>query len=1105
MTSSTARVNILSLTVIAGLMLFIANGVVWAQSTAELSGRVTDQTGAVLPGVEVTATQTDTSVSRVAVTNETGSYSLPNLPVGPYRVEVSLPGFRTYVQTGITLQVGARVTVNAALEIGQVAETVEVQADAALVETRSTSVGQVIDNTRVVELPLNGRQVTELILLSGVANTGGVNANNSGVRNYPTTTISVAGGMGNGLTYLLDGGTHNDVYNNLGLPMPFPDALQEFKVETSSMPAQYGQHSAGVMNAVTKSGTNEFHGSLFEFLRSGRFNARNAFALDNDGLKRNQFGGTFGGPIVKNKIFFFGAYQGTPESSRPSTQRQFIPNADMIAGNFTAVAAPACNNNRQITLKAPFNGNRIDPKLFSPAALKMAAALPKTTDPCGEYRFGRPSKDTEHLFVGKVDYQRTDKHSLFARFMGANRFTPNDNDPNNWLVLSVGNLTQRVLSLVVGDTYLIGDGLVSSFRGTLNRSKVNRTQPNAYDLSDFGVKVYIPYPHHMKMTVANGFTITGVNVQPGHYSGYALQLADDFSLVRGTHQMGFGVDFLHSNLNANSGTGAAPTPAITADGYGMGLADFLMGRVNSMRQGNETVGNSRQRYIAFYLQDAWKATSRLTVNAGLRWEPALAPWEAHGQRARFSKEWFDAGIRSTVFPNAPAGLQFPPLRNSGEQVGDAGTTNQYHSDQWLHFAPRLGRAFDPTGNGQMTIRAAGGVFYDYQHLWGYTAQGNNWPFGSQVNLGPHQLDDPYASYPGGNPFPTFPSKNSTFGPFGSYNTYRVNHQAPYVYQWNFSIQRQLGTDWLASGSYLGNSVIHLLGGVEQNPSIFLGTGPCTIQGPNGPINYTVCSTASNVDQRRILFLQNPKVGQYYGAMELIEDGQTSDYNGMLLSIQRRRSNGITVLANYTLSHCLGEPGDSQPGISANGKTYPGRRRTVRGNCDGDRRQVVNLSTVYQTPRFSNTAARALGSGWQISGIVRLQTGSYFTVTSGSDTSLTTAADGNRANQVLADVYAPNKSIDQWLNIAAFARPATGVWGNAANSIIGPGSITINMGMTRKFQIRENQSVEFRAEAFNMPNHVNPDNPNTALNNQNFGKILSAGDPRIMQFALKYLF
>src|SRR6266581_2607896 len=346
--------------VIGVLFSFSTCTVLWAQSTAQVSGTVKDQSGAVLPGVEVTITQTATGLARSIVTNETGSYALTNLPVGPYRIEASLPGFRTYVQTGIVLQVNSNPVINASLEVGQVAEQVEVQADAALVETRSTGVGQVIDNVRVLELPLNvrvlelplnGRQAVDLILLSGAAISGGAQATN---RNYPTQSISVAGGLNNGLTYLLDGGTHNDPFNNLNLPLPFPDALQEFKVETSAVPAQYGQHSAGAINAVTKSGTNDFHGDLFEFVRNGILNARNAFALKRDELKRNQFGGVLGGPIVENKLFFFGGYQGTYERTTPTDQRSFVPTPRMLAGDFTVIASPACvSGGRQITLRAP--------------------------------------------------------------------------------------------------------------------------------------------------------------------------------------------------------------------------------------------------------------------------------------------------------------------------------------------------------------------------------------------------------------------------------------------------------------------------------------------------------------------------------------------------------------------------------------------------------------------------------------------------------------------------------------------------------------------------------------------------------------------------------
>jgi hypothetical protein len=344
----------------------------FSQSTAQISGVVTDQSGAILPGVEVTVTQTETGLTRSAVTNEAGAYVLPNLPVGPYRLEAALPGFRTYLRTGIVLQVGNNTEINVLLNVGQVAETVEVQADTALVETRATGISQVIDNTRVLELPLNGRQVSELVLLSGAATTSTQGTLNPGSRNYPTLIIQVAGGMQAGLTYSLDGGNHNDPYNNLNLPLPFPDAMQEFKVETSGLAAQYGFHSSGAVNAVTKSGTNEFHGSAFEFLRNGSLNARNAFDVTNDGLKRNQFGGTLGGPIIRNKLMFFGAHQHTTARSRPSANRAYIPTAAMLAGDFTTIASAPCNNGKAITLGTPFANNKVDPSLFSNVALSLA-------------------------------------------------------------------------------------------------------------------------------------------------------------------------------------------------------------------------------------------------------------------------------------------------------------------------------------------------------------------------------------------------------------------------------------------------------------------------------------------------------------------------------------------------------------------------------------------------------------------------------------------------------------------------------------------------------------------------------------------------------------
>src|SRR5882762_3236191 len=417
-----------------------ACGIVWAQSTAQISGTVKDQSGAVLPGVQVTATQTATGLERSIVTNETGSYVLTNLPVGPYKLEASLPGFHAFAQTGIVLQVGSNPVINIGLEVGQVSETVKVEADAALVETRSTGVGQVIDNVRVMELPLAARNVQQLIILSGAAVGGG--AQNS-PRNYPTDIISVGGGLSNGLTYVLDGATHNDPYGNLNLPLPFPDALQEFKVETSSVPAQYGQHSGGAVNAVTKSGTNDFHGDAFEYVRNRIFNARNAFALQRDGLKRNQFGGVLGGPIIKNKLFFFGGDQATLVRSQPATIINFIPTPQMLAGDWTTITSPQCNNGRQITLKAPFVNNQINPALFSPVALNVVKLNPVTVDPCGKVQFARKNNYNEQIIMGRVDFQQSQKNSLFGRYELARLDSPSDYDGKTWFSMGQPDFTRR--------------------------------------------------------------------------------------------------------------------------------------------------------------------------------------------------------------------------------------------------------------------------------------------------------------------------------------------------------------------------------------------------------------------------------------------------------------------------------------------------------------------------------------------------------------------------------------------------------------------------------------------------------------------------------------
>jgi hypothetical protein len=1072
----------------------LACAVCWGQaaSTAQISGTVKDQTGALLPGVEVTATQTDTGLKRTGLTDETGSYILQNLPIGPYRLEAALTGFSTYAQSGIVLQVNSNPQINPVLQVGQVTEQIEVQANASLVETRSSGVGQIIDNQRVLELPLNGRQPTELIMLTGMAvrtNTAGSLATPN--RNYPTVTISIAGGMLNGVTYILDGGNHNDPFNNLNLPLPFPDALQEFKVETSALPAQYGHHSAAAINAVTKSGTNQFHGNLFEFFRNGAMNARNTFAVTPDGLKRNQFGGTVGGPIVSNKLFFFGGFQGTKSSNAPTTIEAFVPTAQMLAGDFTAFASAACSSaGRATNLSAPFVGNRISPALFAAPAVKLSAILPKTSDPCGSVRFGRRDTSSENLYVGRVDYQVTEKHSLFGRINMARYDKPYDFDGENVLTLANGPLAHRVYSFVLGDTYLLGPQTVSSFRATLNRTNISRqhgTDPKFLGFTDLGIQTYEPIPRAGAISVTNGFSSYlggGGNNAPGHYNTTSFQFAEDLAVVRGRHQIGFGGTYIRQMINSLQNVFAVPSMTFTGQVTGLGLADFLIGKAASMGGGEQHATWNRSNYIGLYLQDSWKMTPRFVVNAGVRWEPFLPQWSKVGRNNHFEHAFFDQGVKSKVFPFAPIGVLF---------AGDQGMpkSGAVGFGSWADFAPRIGFAWDPRGNGSISIRAAYGIFFDYPHLYNYLAFSQGPPWGPTATVPfPASMERPWDSYPGGNPFPTNFSNASGFTVFPNWLTIPQKLQHPYMNQWNFSVQQALGQNTVLSANYVGNNTIHLQTQKQLNEAVL-----------------TPGATLANINQRRILYLKNPQQGQYYGNIWEQDQGGTNTYEALVVSLQSRTSKGFTVQANHTWSHCIGDrfaPGFG-PGAGANAYVFTNNRKLDRADCLVDVRQVFNASTVYATPQFSNSWLRMLASNWQVSGIIRLQSGGPLSIVTGVDTALT-GQTLQRAVQQLDDPYASTHNIDGWINPAAFRAPATGTYSDLGiNTLRGPGGILVDAGVTRSFKIREAQSIQFRVEAFNLPNHVNPGNPITTLNSQQFGKIVSAGDPRIMQLALKYVF
>ena len=1075
---------------------------VWAQATAEISGTVKDQTGAVLPGVEIKATQTSTGLERNAISNETGSYVLPNLALGPYRLEVALPGFRTFVQTGIVLQVNSSPVVNAVLEVGQVSEQVEVQANAAMVETRSVGVGQVIENERILELPLNGRQVADLITLSGAAVQLAVTGNRSFAG---TPVISAAGGVGYGAAYSLDGIFHMDPYDGQSQPLPFPDALQEFKLESSGLSAQNGR--AASVNAVTKSGTNAFHGDLFEFVRNDLFNATTYFAAVNpvtgrkvrSTLKRNQFGGTVGGPIVQNKLFFFAGYQGTTLRQDPADLKQYVPTAAMLAGDWTGITSPACNAGRQIALRAPFVNNRIDPAQYSRPALNIAGKLPKSSDPCGQITFGQINKENDGQIVGKVDYQRSNNHSMFGRYIAtlADIKHPYDIDSSNLLNTSGKGFDNIAQAYTFGDTFLIGANTVNAYRLSVSRVNVQRTAASFFAPRDVGIGVYNYVPNYMTLGVTGGFSIGGGTSTPSTFRTTYYQTADDVSVVRGTHQIGFGARLALGRSNTN----APQDNSFSFNGQeiGLGLADYMLGRPSGFTQRDTNVLYVSQWFAAAYAQDTWKATPKLTLNYGVRWQPFLQQEITNGFGIySFDYKRFSQGIKSTVFKNAPAGFAYPG--DPGFPPGKSGFFTR-----WSEFSPRLGLAWDVQGNGRTSVRASYGMSYEDLPMQWRIFPIQSPPWGNVISLTSPSggLGNPWASVPGGNPFPTKFGADLPFVPFGDFQNVPYDLKPITVSSWNLSLQRQVASDWLLSASYLGTQTLHVWTEAPGNPALYLGLGPCTLNG----VSYPTCSTTANTNQRRRLSLEKPADAQSIGNVGLYDNGGTQIYHGMLLSAQRRAARGVTVSGNYTWSHCIGDErrGNQGQGFGPT-ETYidPNNRRGDRGNCSADRRHIFNMTSVAETPQFSRKTLRILASGWRVSGIFRKSTGSYLTLTSGMDRALTGIA-GQRPAQVIENPYG-DKSLKNFLNPAAFAQPATGTYGNVGfASVVGPGSRQLDIALSRIFQVRENQRLEFRAEAYNLTNSLRKGNPTTALNNATFGQINTTADPRILQFALKYVF
>ena len=983
-----------------------------------------------------------------------------------------------------------------------------------------------IENERVLELPLNGRNVTDLIVLAGgavdqTAGSQSINVMAIGGAAGTSPVLSIAGGASWGAEYSLDGASHVNYMTGTTMNMPFPDAMQEFKVETSGVNAQHGNSSA--VSAVTKSGTNQFHGDLFEFVRNDLFNGRYYFATKHSSLKRHQFGGTAGGAIVQNKLFFFAGYQGTTLRADPNDTRTFIPTAAMLAGDWAAFASPACNAGRQITLRAPFVNNRIDPALYSKPALfvvnyRGAKPFPTTDDPCGQITYGTRTAENDGNYVGKIDYQKSAKHSLFGRVLLTSAVVPNPWDKLTNLLQDTGYRSGLASSYTFGSTYLVSTTLVQAFRLSVNRTAnhyYNVKPGQLFNWCDAGVKIYCEpgITRPIQNTITGAFSLSSGFITGHRYVGTMYSMDDDVSLLQGSHQMSFGVSLGHGRQNNLAPYTSAHQFAFNGSATGLGLADFILGKPSQLVTGRTNPHHVRGLTVGLYAVDTWKVRSTLTLNYGLRWQPSIPPYVEDVYNFDYGR--FQQGIKSGVFLNAPAGLYYR---------GDSGFPDDGINARWLQFGPHTGLAWDVSGNGRTSVRASYGFSYvpvpgDFRERYSGTG-----PWGGRVTLTSPVggLENPYLGVPGGDIFPYNVDKNAPYPPYGWIYSQPYDMPTPYQQTWNLSIQRQIGKDWLISTSYLGSNMIHLWGNQSLNPAIYIPGGPCTINS----VSYNPCSALGNTDARRLFSLQKPGDGARIGYAAMADAGGIQKYNGLLLSVERRAAKGVTVNSNYTWSHCVGPYVtlyDARALWPYETYTNPTNRDADRGNCDSDRRHIFNMTAVAETPQFSNRAIHALGTGWRLSGIYKVTSGWPLNIEAGSDRALT-GINHQRANQVTGNPYGDQSGgpLTLYLNPAAFALPDTGTIGNIGhNSILGPGTWSFDAGLSRVFRFQETRRLEIRAEAYNVLNSFRPGciagttgtasgscpqgAVNTMFSSNVFGQIRNSLDPRIMQFALKYLF
>lgn len=1061
-------------------LIFAAN--LHGQATGTILGIVQDTSGAVVPEAVITATQTQTGLSRTVSSSAEGTFILPRLPAGSYTLQAEHAGFRTYRNPDVTLQVDQSVTLSIQLTIGQASEAVTVEGSATLLQTNSATLSQVVEGRRIQDMPLNGRNVLQLIGLNAGVSTRGTGSYNQfqiAGTSYASSN-SISGSRGNGTAFQLDGGNNTNGIVNGANPFPNPDAVQEFSVQTNNFSAEYGNVAGGVVNVVTRSGTNDLHGSVFKFYRDGNLNARNFFSTSPDTLKRHQFGAAIGGPVVipriyngRNRTFFFGAYQGTRIRQVVSSARASAFTPEQQAGDFSSIKTPIMDP----VSKLPFDGNIIPVDRFDPVSKALLERMPAANVPgTNFFTFQAPeTRQNDGQYTAKLDHQLTANSQLSGRLFLLGYQKPPALDPSNLYSNQTGELSQAK-NASFSSTHIFSPRLLNVARFTYNYQRVDTSGLWDVAPSDLGARMLRTHPAGF-ITSISGYSGFGTGTL-GRAFNKSYEFSDTITYSNGSHNLRFGYQFLRDLKFASNTFNGSGAFTFSGQRSGNAVADFLLGLPVSMGIRNVAVSDTFANFHSLFVQDDYRVSPHLTVNLGLRWDGT----QPYTDRRGF-QPYFRAGQQSQVFPNAPLGMLFPG--DADVPHSDDGVNALPANPDRTNFAPRIGIVWNPME--KLVIRAAYGIFFGHASSQLTAVAAEPWVRTTSFN-NPPSFSNPFGTEEPIDPNVNVAPSDFKFSAAPGFSVMDPNFRNPMTQSMNFGIEQQLTQNLLIRATYVGTIGQHLEIGRALNPAIYI---------PGK-------STTANINQRRRY--------QGIGNLSNVESVGRSWYHSMQLSVTRRFARGLSFQANYTLSKSI----DDTSIIVSPGNTIgpdPDNRRFNHGLSDFDATHIFVASGIWELPNFishGKPILRPIVNGWQMNAIVSLQSGVPFTPSDSRDLALTGVGSGVRlvasGDPTLSSSRSRGEMVRQYFNTAVFNDPVAGSFGSTGRNILrGPGYANLDFSLFKTFTITEAVKLQLRGEAFNLLNRPNFNNPIADFSNPNFGAITSASAGRVLQLGLRLAF